>query len=456
VYGTPSTTCTGPAPTIVGGALVATNLGMTAGTASCTITFTATTQTCGTYTNLAADVTGSIRLGTSGLQSTLTVTGCGSGGTGTSGSPTLTKAFSAFTPGGVPTTVTFTITNPNGSTTTSGLGFTDTLPIPTGGTPPAQQMSAVNVVSNTCGGTVTTGTTVTVTNVSVPAGGQCTLVIRVIVNACGTFTNGASNLVGAGGLDVSQVNAVLTVPCAQSGQYLKVTKDVSGPAISGSFVFAVTCGSYSTTVTLTLPSNNEWTSPLLPAGVPNCSVAETSITSTVTAWNAPTFTLQTSGASMTGSGMARSIILAPSGVTKLVVVNNPGTSSATTTTTPPAGSQSLSIEKLVWGLGTTQPVNSSWSGTFSFTIVCGSATYNASITYPSPGIWNSPTLPAGTTSCTVTENLPLPTGVPWAGQPRFFQGAPIPANEIAGTGYSRSVPVNASGSTLLIVANQRI
>jgi uncharacterized repeat protein (TIGR01451 family) len=449
VYGTPSTTCTGPAPTIISGALVATGLGMTAGTASCTITFTATSQTCGTYSNLATDVRGANRLGTSGLQSTLTVTDCG--GSATGGSPTLTKAFSAFTPGGIPTTVTFTITNPTGSTTTSGLGFTDTLPIPTGGTPPAQQMTAANVISNTCGGTVTTGTTVTLTNASVPAGGQCTLVIRVIVNACGTFTNDSSNVAGVGGLDVSQVNAVLTVPCAQAGTFIKITKDVSGPAVTGTFVFAVTCGSYSTTVTLTVPSNNEWTSPQLPAGVTTCTVAETSITSSVTAWNAPTFTLQTAGASMTGTGMVRSITLAPNGVTKLVVVNNPGAA-----TTQSGGSQSLSIEKVVWGLGTNQPVNSTWSGTFSFTIVCGSATYNASITYPSPGIWNSPTLPAGTTSCTVTENLPLPTGVPWAGQPRFFKGAPIAANELAGTGYSRSVPVNPSGSTLVVVANQRI
>jgi hypothetical protein len=38
----------------------------------------------------------------------------------------------------------------------------------------------------------------------------------------------------------------------------------------------------------------------------------------------------------------------------------------------------------------------------------------------------------------------------------FYLGSPTPANLIAGTGYSRTVPLNPSGRTFVIVANRFI
>jgi hypothetical protein len=58
----------------------------------------------------------------------------------------------------------------------------------------------------------------------------------------------------------------------------------------------------------------------------------------------------------------------------------------------------------------------------------------------------------------VAEIVPLPAmtaapAAPWQ-DPFFYKTSPTTANLIAGTGYSRTIPLNPSGNTLVIVANR--
>ncbi len=385
--------------------------------------------------------------------------------------PTASKVFAPATvSGGQITTLTFTITNLSYKPAVGGMNFTDALPAgPVYGP----------VTGNTCGGTAALQPTqLVVTGATLAAGtASCTITLQVRAAGCGTFTNNASDVTGANHVGTAGLQASLTVincdvpsgPGATdssgtatttttiaptgSGPVIRITKDVGGPSISGTFVFSVTCGLNTYTATIVYPTPGAWQSPVQPVGTTTCSVAEISATSPVAAWDPPTFTVQGAGASMTGTGTVRTVTLSTTEVTKLFVVNNPA--STPQSTQPTGGTQKLIIEKVVWALNTTQAAPAP-AGPYVFTITCGSATYTASITFPTPGMWTSPNLPAGTTSCNVTENTPLPTGVPWAGQPIFFKGAPTSPNIIAGTGYTRAVPINPTGNTLLIVVNQRI
>jgi hypothetical protein len=107
------------------------------------------------------------------------------------------------------------------------------------------------------------------------------------------------------------------------------------------------------------------------------------------------------------------------------------------------------------------------AGTYNFVVRCGTFEVGAAIAYPAVPLWTSPAIPAGTSSCVVAELPPLPPIVataaapgaaatpaaPWQ-DPLFYLSASAPANLIAGTGYSRTITLNPSGRTSVIVANR--
>jgi hypothetical protein len=107
------------------------------------------------------------------------------------------------------------------------------------------------------------------------------------------------------------------------------------------------------------------------------------------------------------------------------------------------------------------------NGTYRFIVVCGTVEFSVAISYPDVPSWTSAAIPVGTSSCVVSESVPLPPvvvtpavpGAPatlaalWQ-DPFFYLSSPAPANLLAGTGYSRTVPLNPSGKTTVIVANR--
>ena len=358
-------TCGGTA-TLSGNSIAVVGASLASGTASCTINFQARPGGCGTFQNLASDVTGVVQLGTSGMNATLDVTGCnGSGGpttttTTTIGSagtalPTITKSYTPIV-GSFNQSLIFVINNPSGNGALSGLGFVDAMSAPTGGNPPAAVPNVVAPIVTNCGGVVTGGSSVTFSGGTIGAGpATCTITVTIQVNACGLFSNLASNMASTT-LNTSGVNASFNVACAGSGS--------------------------STTTTSTT-----------------------------------------------------------------------ATTSTTSTTVAPQGTRTLSIEKIN-GNPTVAPVLTIPAGTYNFTIVCDTASFTAAIVYPSPGLWTSPGIPSTATNCVVTEQLPLPAApLAWI-DPIFYKGSPSAGNLLAGTGYSRTITLNAAGNTLMIVANR--
>jgi uncharacterized repeat protein (TIGR01451 family) len=171
-----ATTCTGGTVTASAGAgSFGYSGGTVAGGASCTVSVDVTAAAVGSYVN---SVTVSSSLGSSSPASdTLTV----------SGAPLVDKAFSPAEIGlGGTTTVVITIDNTAGALPVSGLSFTDTLP------------AGMTVANPANASTTCTGGTVTATpgagsfdfaGGSVAAGGSCTVMVDVTVDALGPAEN---------------------------------------------------------------------------------------------------------------------------------------------------------------------------------------------------------------------------------------------------------------------------
>ncbi|WP_300619956.1 hypothetical protein [Dokdonella sp.] len=122
--------------------------------------------------------------------------------------PTLSKAFgTSTTPPGTAVTLTFTVTNTTDDLQKQGWSFTDNLP--------SGLTIADSTVSSTCSGTTVTvvpgGSTVTITDGNLPAGPSCTITVNVVASAPGSYTNGASNISGASGMNPPPAPATLVV-----------------------------------------------------------------------------------------------------------------------------------------------------------------------------------------------------------------------------------------------------
>ena len=122
--------------------------------------------------------------------------------------PSIAKAFE---PASVPingtSTLTFTITNPNGGTALTGVAFTDALPS-------GLVVSTPNGLTDTCGGTASAGAggaTISLTGASVAASATCTVVVNVTGNSVGTFTNTSGAVSSANGGTGNTASAVLVI-----------------------------------------------------------------------------------------------------------------------------------------------------------------------------------------------------------------------------------------------------
>ncbi len=132
--------------------------------------------------------------------------------------PSIAKAFNpaAIAVNGT-STLTFTLTNPNGGTVLTGVAFTDTLP--TG-------LTVATSSGTACGGPVTTTapTTIALSGASIGTGGQCQFSVTVTGASAGQYTNTTDAVPSTNGGTGNSATATLAVGAPD----LTVTKNHTG------------------------------------------------------------------------------------------------------------------------------------------------------------------------------------------------------------------------------------
>src|SRR5258706_10284927 len=174
--------------------------------------------------------------------------------------PTITKAFTPSTiPANTISSLSFTITNPNGGTALTGVSVTDGLPSGVVVATPA------NVV-NTCGGTAAPlgSGLVSLSGGTVAANTTCTITLDVTSGTIGTYNNTSGNVTSTNG----GVGNTASAP-------LVVTPPIQPPSIAKSFTPATMAlgGTSTLSLTITNPAGNPVTltgvsvTDNLPAGI---------------------------------------------------------------------------------------------------------------------------------------------------------------------------------------------
>ena len=198
-----SQTCTGTVTAVAGSSTVSLSGATLAPATSCTVTVNVQGTTAGVLNN---SVQASSTNGGTGNTSNASVT--------VVSPPTISKAFGASSiPLNGTTSLTFTISNPNTTTSLTGVAFTDDLP--DRGRPGPVRVAATPNITNTCGGTVTApagGGLVSLSGGTIAANGSCTLSVDVT----GTTAGDGLNTTGAvssteGGTGAPSNTATLSV-----------------------------------------------------------------------------------------------------------------------------------------------------------------------------------------------------------------------------------------------------
>ncbi|MFG1799888.1 hypothetical protein ACGFI4_06905, partial [Micromonospora carbonacea] len=149
--------------------------------ASCTVSVNVTGTTTGTKVNTTAAVT-SVQSGP-GVPASASVTVVAE----VVAAPTISKAFDDSTiPVGGTTSLVFTLSNPNASTSLTGVSFVDNLPV-------GLVVATPNGLSGSCGGGTITATagssSIRLADATLPAGENCTFSVNVTGTTSGTKVN---------------------------------------------------------------------------------------------------------------------------------------------------------------------------------------------------------------------------------------------------------------------------
>ena len=261
------------------GSITASGVGLSAGTASCTISVNVTSavvQTTTEQTNCTA-LTGSEPASWTNTLDSTANPGLFTGLTSNTKAcltvlppPVLTKSFSPTTisDGGV-TTLTFTLTGATGNPATT-VNFTDTLPANLRVAPlPTIGGTCTNAAAATAA--VAGGSSIVVTAVNVQAGASsCTVTVNVtnvpgvlnpsancVGNPAGAFTNGSGNITGLTGATNGVVNSCVTVDKPVLTKSFSPTTFTDGGVTTLTFTLTSAAGNPATTVnfTDTLPTS---------------------------------------------------------------------------------------------------------------------------------------------------------------------------------------------------------
>ena len=192
-------TCGGTATAVAGSGSISLSAGTLAASASCTVSVNVQGTTAGVKNN-SVQVTSTE--GGTGNTSNASIT--------VVGAPTIQKAFGAASiPLNGSTSLSFTITNPNTTTSLTGVGFSDTLPA-------GLVISTPNGLTGSCGSgtiTATQGTNViSLSGGTIAANSSCTFSVNVTGTAAGTQNNTTGNVTstegGTGGTASASINVV--------------------------------------------------------------------------------------------------------------------------------------------------------------------------------------------------------------------------------------------------------
>lgn len=231
-------TCTGTRTAVAGSNSISLSGGSLAAVGSCTMTVNVTSTVGGIHPNTTTGVS-STQSGAAGNPSNtaeLTVIA----------PPLVTKAFSPTSVRtNVPSEMTLTVSNPNTTTTMTGVAFSDTYPAGMRNDTPANL--TLNCTPGSTGSTTggaAGGTTVGFTGGALAPGGSCT----ITVNVEGTTTGNKNNTTST----VTSSNAGTGAAAAAT---LNITT-LTAPGVTKAFGAATIPTGGSTTMTITLTANN--------------------------------------------------------------------------------------------------------------------------------------------------------------------------------------------------------
>ena len=192
--------------------------------------------TCTVNGNVGTTTAGSRTIVSGAVSSTEGGTNSGSSGFGTASlvtilPPVLSKQFApnpVFT--GAPSTLSFTINNPNPSSALSSLAFTDTFPL----APGAMVVATPSGQTTTCGGiwTTTAGSgSVNLTGGTLAGGSSCTVTVNVTAPTPGTYNNVSGNVSHlVGGVTVNGNSASASVVVENPAPLISLLKQVGTTA----------------------------------------------------------------------------------------------------------------------------------------------------------------------------------------------------------------------------------
>ena len=221
---------------------------ITAVAASSSVSLTGATLAPGAGCSFSVNVTGA----TAGVKNNSVRVTSIEGGDGNTSSasitvgapPSISKAFGATSiPLNGSTSLTFTISNPNGSSTLTGVGFTDNLP--------AGLVVLPNAVANACGGSVTApggSGSITLSGATVAPGGSCSFAVDVSGTSAGVKLNTTGTVTSTEGGDGGTGSASIVVVAPPS-----IVKSFSPAsiAINATTVLSFTISNSNSAVALT-------------------------------------------------------------------------------------------------------------------------------------------------------------------------------------------------------------
>jgi fimbrial isopeptide formation D2 family protein len=180
--------------------------------AVCTFSVNVTAATTGTKTNITQPVTSNE--GGTGNTATASIT------VNAPSPPQISKQFGATSINtGQSTSLSFTITNPNASSSLTGVGFTDTLPT-------GLVVATPNGLSGTCNGTTPTATagsgSVVLSGATLAANASCTFSVNVAAKTAGAQNNVTSAVTSNEGGNGNTANASIGVNAPSPPQISKL------------------------------------------------------------------------------------------------------------------------------------------------------------------------------------------------------------------------------------------
>lgn len=241
-----SVSCTGAgSATLAGGVNAGVNVGFGGGTivpgGTCTITQFVTAASTNINTTSTPAATGPLALAGTAAAATLTVVAA----------PAFTKAFGAEIAVNGNTTLTFTLTNPN-ATALTGATLTDDFPASVslfnttvGGTCAGGAVVSRLTIGATAFGAITAGhISIQAAGYTIPASGNCTVIVHVTASSAGAKLNTSSTLTTAQGTTTAAASDTLNVYTAAT-----VTKTFTPASIAAG-------GTSSMVIVVTNPAAN--------------------------------------------------------------------------------------------------------------------------------------------------------------------------------------------------------